>query len=58
MLGGDFNAILEQKEKMGGKPFTSGSQCRFKQLIDELGLIDLGFIGYPYTSCQYPEETG
>lgn len=48
-LAGDFNALLEQKDKLGGIPFSSGSVCKFRKLVDDLGLTDLGFVGYPYT---------
>lgn len=27
VIAGDFNAIWDQKDKLGGKPFTSGSTC-------------------------------
>lgn len=46
---GDFNAILAQNEKIGGKPFASGSNCSFRKLVNDSGLVDMGFIGYPFT---------
>lgn len=46
---GDFNAIVAQKEKIGGRPFTSGSRCRFRHFIDAQGLMDLSFTGNPFT---------
>lgn len=48
-IASDFNSILEQKEKLGGRPFTSGSICRFRRIVDELELIDLGFSGNLFT---------
>lgn len=48
-IAGDFNAIIEQKEKLGGNPFASGSICRFRRIVDELELIDLGFSGNTFT---------
>lgn len=48
-VAGDFNAILEQKDKIGGRPFASGSVCRFKRFIDDRELIDLSFTGNPFT---------
>lgn len=48
-LGGDYNVIMEQKDKLGGRAFSFSSVCRFRKVIDNLGLIDLGFVGYPYT---------
>lgn len=46
---GDFNAILEQREKIGGRPFTSSSHCPFRSLMDDAELFDMGYIGYPFT---------
>lgn len=42
-FAGDFTAILKQKEKMGSRPLSSKSMCRFQSLVDDLGLIDLGY---------------
>lgn len=33
-LAGDFDIILEQKDKLVGQPFTSESQCRFRNLVN------------------------
>lgn len=46
---GDFNVILEQREKIGGRPFTSGSQCLFRRFIDDAELLDMGYFGNPFT---------
>lgn len=48
-LAWDFNALLEQRDKLEGHPFTFESECKFKKLVDDMGLLDLGFIGYPFT---------
>jgi hypothetical protein len=48
---GDFNFVLDQSEKLGGSPVASSSHCPFRNLIDHHGLIDLGFVGNPYTWC-------
>lgn len=40
---------MEQREKLGGRPFTSGSHCPFRRLVDENDLMDMGYIGYPFT---------
>lgn len=37
----DFNALLEKKDKLGGRNFTSGSICRFRKMIDDNGLLNL-----------------
>ena len=46
---GDFNSVLDQFEKLGGKPVSSSSHCPFRSFIDLFGMIDLGFVGNPYT---------
>lgn len=48
-IAGDFNALLEQRDKFGGKPFSSGSTCKFRRFVDLAGLLDLGYVGYPFT---------
>lgn len=48
-FAGDFNAILDQKEKIGGRTFSCGSVCRFRSLVDDLRLIDLEFSGNTFT---------
>jgi hypothetical protein len=46
---GDFNSVLVQSEKLGGKPVSSSSNCPFRKFINLFGMIDLGFDGNPYT---------
>ena len=46
---GDFNEVLLQVDKKGGKPFSSSSSNGFNALVSQQGLIDLGFSGNPYT---------
>lgn len=49
LIVGDFNAVLEQKDKKGGRMVASSSYGGFKGMIDDNGLIDFGFIGHPFT---------
>ncbi|KAL3634161.1 hypothetical protein CASFOL_021215 [Castilleja foliolosa] len=49
LIMGDFNAIVSQDEKLGGLPFTSSSYHHLSNDLNNLGLIDLGYVGYPYT---------
>jgi hypothetical protein len=46
---GDFNVILDQSEKLGGRPFSNSSNDVFRSFMDQLGMIDLGFTGNPFT---------
>ena len=46
---GDFNHVLNQYEKKGGRPMASSSSCPFKNFIDRYGMIDLGFAGNSFT---------
>ncbi|GLT45839.1 hypothetical protein SLA2020_196420 [Shorea laevis] len=46
---GDFNHILDQSEKIGGRPYASSSTCPFRSFINHFGMVDLGFTGNPFT---------
>jgi hypothetical protein len=46
---GDFNSILVQSKKQGGRPLTSSSHYPFRRFINHFGMIDLGFAGNPFT---------
>jgi hypothetical protein len=46
---GDFNFVLDQSEKLGGCHVASSSHCPFRNFIDHHGLVDIGFVGNPYT---------
>jgi hypothetical protein len=48
---GDFNFVLDQSEKLGGRPIASSSSYPFRNFIDQIGLIDLEFAGNPYNWC-------
>ncbi|KAF9592580.1 hypothetical protein IFM89_016031 [Coptis chinensis] len=48
-LFGDFNAIAQLNEKIGGKSTISKSMHEFNNLINDLGLVDLGFKGPKFT---------
>lgn len=47
-LIGDFNALLHQDDKDGGRPISSSS-TGFQKFINDFGLIDMGFLGHLYT---------
>ncbi|KAK9287687.1 hypothetical protein L1049_016125 [Liquidambar formosana] len=46
---GDFNCILSQDDKYGGRPFVGSSSGGLGALMDSNGLVDMGFSGNPYT---------
>lgn len=46
---GDFNVVIEAKDKKGGRPIASSSRNGLRGLLDHFGLIDLGFTGKPFT---------
>lgn len=49
LIMGDFNSIISQTEKVGGLPFASSSSHDLASELNNLGLIDLGFNGNPFT---------
>lgn len=48
---GDFNVILKAEDKLGGNPFQYQEEAEFQDFIFSNSLIDLGFLGSPYTWC-------
>ncbi|KAA3481886.1 reverse transcriptase [Gossypium australe] len=49
LITGDFNSITSMNEKSGGAPFDRTSTAPFRDLINDLQLIDFGFVGLPFT---------
>ena len=49
LFAGDFNEILKQSEKLGGRTRPPGQMQLFRDILDECGLIDIGFKGSPFT---------
>ena len=49
LCAGDFNEITRQEEKIGGAFRSFNQMQRFRDVIDECGLMDLGFVGPSYT---------
>lgn len=46
---GDFNTILHSKEKQSRFPPQFKQMDEFRLALDACNLVDLGFVGYPYT---------
>jgi hypothetical protein len=45
----DFNMILSQFEKYGGRPYACSSNDQFLSFLDSFDMIDLGFSENPFT---------
>ncbi|XP_042944683.1 uncharacterized protein LOC122278570 [Carya illinoinensis] len=54
-LMGDFNEVLSVNEKVGGRARTDRQIQEFCELLDDCGLLDLGYIGNPFTWCNKRE---
>jgi hypothetical protein len=50
---GDFNEILFNCEKEGGQPRAESSMLKFREVLEECDLHDLGFVG----GCFHLEES-
>ena len=42
---GDFNELLKSHEKLGSRLRPYGQMEKFREVLDEWGLFDLGFSG-------------
>ena len=49
ICAGDFNEITKQSEKRGGRIRPHGQIQAFREVLDECGFIDLGFMGSEFT---------
>ena len=49
MCAEDFNEIIKQSEKLGGRLRPYAQMQIFRDALDECELMDLGFKGFPYT---------
>ncbi|XP_042972796.1 uncharacterized protein LOC122304603 [Carya illinoinensis] len=58
LVCGDFNEVLSQQEKMGGRPRPEMLMQAFRSVLDDCNLIDLGFKGQKYTWCNRRYEDG
>jgi hypothetical protein len=55
MCVGDFNEIVEHREKWGGTRRRDGQMEQFRAALEDCGLSDLGFLGpkFTWTNGQY-----
>ncbi|XP_070018033.1 uncharacterized protein [Nicotiana sylvestris] len=49
LMGGDFNDVLNQNEKWGGRSVNRNRSLDFRCCVNHCNLIDLGFKGTRYT---------
>lgn len=58
VIGGDFNNLLFESEKDGGRPYPRWLLKGFGNAIQDCGLKDLKLIGCQYTWEKYKESEG
>nr|XP_027121394.1 uncharacterized protein LOC113738404 [Coffea arabica] len=58
MIAGDFNDLVSNEEKWGGIRREEKSFHDFRDFINGNYLLDIGFIGHPWTWCNNWEEEG
>ena len=52
VCAGDFNEIAKAHEKLGGRLRPVRQMEAFREVLDECGFKDLGFVGSKYTWCR------
>ncbi|XP_026416596.1 uncharacterized protein LOC113312039 [Papaver somniferum] len=52
---GDLNVILNKEEKRGSNPANSSDIRKFSAMFNNLGLKDIGFLGFPFTWSNHQE---
>ncbi|XP_060202876.1 uncharacterized protein LOC132631305 [Lycium barbarum] len=50
-IGGDFNVIMDPKEKCGGNPYRASKSLDFISIMEACGLMNIGFTGPRFTWC-------
>ena len=53
---GDFNEIIRQDEKVGGGIRPHNQMQLFREVIDECGFMDLGYVGPTFTWARHFEN--
>lgn len=51
LIGGDFNEIFYNQEKLGSNIKNPNALKEFNQILSHCGLKDMGFEGYKHTWC-------
>ena len=50
---GDFNEIIRQEEKVGGVLRSHNQMQLFREVLDECGFMDLGYVGLKFTWARH-----
>ena len=48
-MAGDFNEILLSNVKLGGASRSETAMREFREVVDEYGFMDLGYVGKKFT---------
>ena len=49
LCAGDFNEVTKQSEKLSGRTRPYNQMQAFRDILDECGFMDLGFVGSKFT---------
>ena len=49
ICAGDFNEVTRQSEKLGGRIWPHAQMQAFRDVLDDCGFLDLGFLGSNFT---------
>ena len=49
LCASDFNEILLSHEKLGGGLRSAAAMSEFREVVDDYGFMDLGYVGKKYT---------
>ena len=53
---GDFNVISSIDEKLSGREYNINKSFDFIRIIEDCGLIDMGYNGQPFTWCNHRKD--
>ncbi|XP_050264146.1 uncharacterized protein LOC126708397 [Quercus robur] len=56
LCAGDFNEIIRHDEKLGGPRREHNQMQLFRDVIDECGFMDLGFVGSKFTWARHFDD--
>ena len=49
IIAGDFNEVLGEGDKFGGRSISSNRSLLFKECLDHCSMVDMGFVGPRFT---------